>query len=110
MNKRTKWVSISTKTKHIVNERDESRCVTCGKYCDWNLSNSHYIKRSAGGSGGERNIVTQCPCCHHLTDFGTKKQMDDMHSKMEWHLKSCYPDWDKKSLIYDKWRGYEIDS
>ena len=39
-------------------ERDNHRCIFCGKLVPYNLANSHFIKRSQGGLGIEQNIMT----------------------------------------------------
>lgn len=51
MSKRSEACSISIKTKQIVYDRDNQKCIICGKYVPMSNANAHYIKRSQGGLG-----------------------------------------------------------
>ena len=100
--KRSKACDISKKVKEIVFKRDNGLCIFCGRQ---GIPNAHFIPRSAGGLGIEENIFTACIICHNEQDNGknTKK-----HDKIaEAYLKSKYKNWNKKDLIYDKWRMYK---
>lgn len=44
--KRTKATDIPPKVKTIVWERDNHKCISCGKYVPKSCANAHYIKRS----------------------------------------------------------------
>ena len=90
--------SISTKTKKRVYERDQKRCIFCGAP---GFPEAHYIPRSHGGLGIEQNIITACRPCHDKLDNSTQRQQ--MLKVAAEHLKSFYPDWNEKNLIYDKW-------
>ena len=61
---RTKALMITKDTKLQVWERDNHRCIFCGRYVEWNYANSHFIKRSQGGLGIPENIMTNCQECH----------------------------------------------
>lgn len=98
MHKRTKACAISKKTKIRVYERDKGRCIFCGAP---GLPEAHYIARSQGGLGIEQNIVTVCRPCHDRMDNSTDRQQ--MLQVAAGHLKSFYPDWNEKDLIFDKW-------
>ena len=98
MHKRTKACAISKKTKIRVYERDKGRCIFCGAP---GLPEAHYIARSQGGLGIEQNIVTVCRPCHDRMDNSTDRKK--MLKVAAGHLKSFYPDWNEKDLIYDKW-------
>lgn len=98
--KRTKELGIAKKTKLIVWERDNHRCIFCGRLVPWNLANSHFIKRSHGGLGIERNILTNCEECHHKFDDTTDREK--MWEHAERYLMSKYKDFDIRDLIYKK--------
>lgn len=98
--KRTKELGIAKKTKLIVWERDNHRCIFCGRLVPWNLANSHFIKRSHGGLGIERNILTNCEKCHHKFDDTTDREK--MWEYAERYLMSKYKDFDIRDLIYKK--------
>lgn len=103
--KLTKATEIPMKVKKVVWERDNHKCI----YCEWkgidnyvpvSCANSHYIKRSQLGLGIEQNIVTACPNCHYMYDFGTN--VEDMVNYTRRYLMSKYDDWDEKKLVYIK--------
>ena len=98
MHKRTRACAISKKTKLRVYERDKGRCIYCGAP---GLPEAHYIPRSHGGLGIEQNIVTVCRPCHDKMDNSTDRQQ--MLQVAAAHLNRLYPDWNEKSLVYDKW-------
>lgn len=97
--KRTKACEINKKTKEIVYKRDKESCIFCGAP---GLPEAHYIPRSHGGLGIPENIITACRPCHDLMDNSTKRQQ--MLQRAAEHLKRFYPEWNEKSLIYDKWQ------
>lgn len=99
MHKRTKACAISKKTKERVFERDMGACIFCGAP---GLPEAHYIPRSHGGLGIEQNIVTACRQCHYKLDNSTKRQQ--MLQRAAEHLRRFYPEWNEKSLVYDKWQ------
>lgn len=98
--KRTKALEISKKTKLIVWERDNHKCVFCGMEVPWQCANSHFIKRSHGGLGIQQNILTNCPSCHHKFDDTIERK--EMLVKAEKYLKSKYRKWNKEDLFYKK--------
>ena len=97
--KRTKACAINKKTKEIVYKRDKESCIFCGAP---GLPEAHYIPRSHGGLGIPENIITACRTCHDLMDNSTKRQQ--MLQRAAEHLKRFYPEWNEKSLVYDKWQ------
>ena len=99
--RRTKELSISKKVKLAVWERDNHRCIFCGKLVPWNLANSHFVKRSHGGLGIEQNIMTNCEECHRLFD-DSKERNEWRLEYAERYLKLKYPDWDIDKLTYKK--------
>lgn len=100
--KRTKALEIPPMVKRKVYERDNHRCVFCGRYCDVSNACAHFIPRSSGGLGIEENILTLCNDCHRAYDQSDRRTK--MRRVFKQHLSECYPGWDEKSLIYDRWR------
>lgn len=97
--KRTKACEIKPKVRHEVEERDKHQCIFCGSF--YARGEGHYIARSQGGLGIPQNLITVCRKCHGEMDNGmnTKRYRDIARA----YLKSIYPDWDEKNLIYKKW-------
>ncbi len=100
ISKRTKALTIPTKIKKIVWERDNHRCIFCHCEVPWNCADSHFIKRSHGGLGIEENILTNCPICHKKFDDSIERK--NMLPIAEKYLKSKYDNWNKKDLVYKK--------
>lgn len=100
MQKQTKATAIKLVVKEKVWERDGERCVLCGRWVPVYYANAHFIPRSRGGLGIEQNLLTLCTDCHRRYDQGTGRAVleDDFRE----YLKSNYPDWNEKELIY-KW-------
>ena len=99
--KRTKALEITKETKQKVWERDNHRCIFCGKYVPVELANSHFIKRSHGGLGIQQNIMTNCLECHRMFDDSVKR--NEMLIYAEAYLKSKYRKWHKEDLKYKKY-------
>lgn len=99
MHKRTKALAIPAKVKERVFERDEGRCVICGK-----LGNpeAHYIARSQSGLGIEQNIVTLCRDCHRDYDNSYKRSF--YRKIIKEHLDTHYPNFSDEDRVYKKWR------
>lgn len=97
--KRTKACDISSKIRKQVIERDESRCIWCGRYV-YHPQLCHYISRGAGGLGIPENLVCGCPDCHREADQGV--HTIKYRKRMEEYLRSQYEDWDSKELRYKK--------
>ena len=96
--KRAKACDISQSVKEKVWERDNYACVFCGKI--YANPNAHFIARSQGGKGVERNILTLCIDCHRRYDQTTdREQMREFFRK---YLQSKYADWNEDNLIYKK--------
>ena len=97
---------IPQDVKEKVWERDNHRCVICGDTRAF--PNAHFVPRSAGGLGIERNIVTLCSNfapnhCHYTYDFGSKTNRTAIRKRLKEYLQSKYPDWDEKELVYKRW-------
>lgn len=99
--RRTKELSITKKVKLAVWERDNHRCIFCGKLVPWNLANSHFVKRSQGGLGVEQNIMTNCEECHRLFD-DSKEREEWRLEYAERYLRLKYPEWNEEELKYKK--------
>ena len=99
--KRSKACDISQKVKEIVWNRDNKRCIFCGKYVPKFCANAHFKKRSHGGMGIPKNIVTSCPECHYKEDFGQNTK--EYEQKMKEYLQFQYEDWKEEELIYKKY-------
>lgn len=97
--KRAKACDISQKVKEAVWERDNHRCIIC--HSNRAMPNSHFIRRSQGGLGIEKNIVTMCGRCHSMYDQYIDRE--NMEAYIENYLKSHYPGWDREKLVYKKW-------
>ena len=102
--KRAKAVAIPPRVKRKVAERDEidgwTCCVVCGS--PKGIPEAHYIPRSKGGLGIEKNIVTLCRPCHYKFDFGNKEDRSAIGSRIKEYLESIYPDWNEEELVYKK--------
>ena len=96
VSKRTKALQISPTVKATVWERDGGCCVYCGSHNAAPVA--HFIARSQGGLGIEENILTLCDNCHRKYDQSTKR--NEMRIFFREYLKSKYPEWDEKNLIY----------
>lgn len=95
--KRTKALSISQSVKKKVYERDNGRCIICGRS---GAPNAHYISRAHGGLGIEENIVTLCHECHR--DYDQSIQRISLGRMIADYLRGVYPDWNEDNLIYRK--------
>lgn len=96
VSKRTKALSIDSLVRRKVMERDENRCIVCGK--SNGLTIAHYLNRGAGGLGIEENLVVLCLQHHFDTDQTIKRKMYLAFIKD--YLKQKYPDWDEGKLRY----------
>lgn len=94
-------LQISPELKPIVWERDNYCCIICGQPVPKSCANAHYINRSQGGMGIEKNIVTLCPKCHFEDDNGLHTQ--EYQQKIKEYLQSKYEDWNEEDLIYKKY-------
>lgn len=107
MNKRTKALAIPKAVKEAVYKRDNGVCVLCGSPLGEPVA--HVVRRSQGGKGIERNIVTLCHMCHKAYDegtnlwrFGKGATRESLYCHLVAHLKGFYPDWNKNDMVYRK--------
>lgn len=98
MHKMTKATQISSAVKIIVWARDNHQCVLCGS--PDGRPNAHVVRRSQGGMGTEKNIVTLCPACHRAFDEGP--QREQIYVRLVTYLMGVYPDWNRNDMIYRK--------
>lgn len=112
MNKRTKALQFSQKTRQAIWDRDYGQCLFCS--LDYHCTSTsqlayeikdimHFIPRSQGGLGVEGNGVIGCRYHHQMLDNGNVGLRSEMLAMMEEHLKTHYPGWSRKELIYSKW-------
>ena len=115
MQKRARKAEFDTKTRRIIEERDNG-CIFCqmryrmekAMYLDLNtFSIMHFIPRSAGGLGIEENGAVGCSYHHTMMDNGNEGRREEMLELFEEYLKSFYDDWDKSKLKYNKWSFFE---
>ena len=98
MRRSTKALAISKSVKEAVYRRDGGCCVLCGS--PYGEPNAHYIARSQGGLGIEKNVVTLCAWCHREYDQTYRRKA--IREELRGYLMSRYPDWDERDLIYRK--------
>lgn len=99
MHQRTKASQIPKDVKEAVWKRDNERCVVCGVWCPPECACCHFIGRGRLGLGIEENIITLCAEHHRKLDNGEYGR-EEIRS----YLKSKYPGWNEKDLVYSKWK------
>lgn len=97
--RQAKAKAISPTVKFLVTQRDGGRCVCCGAP---GLPEAHFIRRSKGGLGVPKNIVTLCRSCHDKFDNGPRKVREGKREEIRQYLQSIYPDWSEDALVYHK--------
>ena len=105
MHKRTKALAINPKIKKKVYERDNGRCIICGRY---GSPDAHYIARSQSGLGIEHNIVTLCFNCQREYDHSVKRAI--YREQIKQYLDEKYPGFPDEERVYNKWREYRHDN
>ena len=107
MHKETKATALSPALKQKVFRRDGGRCVLCGRPGE---PVAHVVRRSQGGRGVERNLVTLCGRCHRAFDEGAGLEQlgqgvtrADLYQFLTDYLKGFYPEWTRESVTYHKW-------
>lgn len=99
----TRKYEIPAKVKVKVWERDNHKCIFCGKYLEWTKANAHYIPRGLGGLGIEENIFTACDDCHREQDNGLNSDVLTEYARI--YLSNIYGEkWKEEDLIYKKYK------
>lgn len=89
---------IPKSVKERVWARDDFRCVGCGRWAPVDWACAHYIARSHGGLGIEKNILTLCPRCHEAYDNGPNRgELKETYGR---YLKAHYGE--LTGLVYRK--------
>ena len=96
--RRTKSLDIPPSVKSAVWERDGQRCILCSSI--YGQPNAHFIPRSHGGLGIERNVVTLCPTCHTRYDQTTERAAIKL--VLAEYLAVHYDGWCEGDLYYRK--------
>ena len=107
MRAETKATSIPPEVKKAVYIRDNGFCPLFHFLIHHAASN--VVRRSQGGKGIERNIVTLCPACHRAYDEGANIQRlgrgttrESLYCYLVAYLKGFYPNWNREDMIYHK--------
>lgn len=99
-------------TRRIIYYRDNETCIFCAKRYHMENTNPmlyqkkdimHYINRSQGGLGIQKNGALGCRYHHGLLDNGNKGLREEMLDIFKRHLMQQYPDWNEEDLVYKKW-------
>lgn len=98
--KLSKATDIPMSVKRKVWARDGERCIYCGR--NKAMPNAHYIRRSLGGLGIEKNVVTLCQDCHHNFDNGDETIREHYKEYIRNYLKSKYENWNEQDLIFKR--------
>jgi 5-methylcytosine-specific restriction endonuclease McrA len=110
MKERTKATSIPPKVREEVERRDSINGVPACIFCHTTIGvrgESHFIRRSQGGLGIPKNLLTVCKKCHREFDDGKMSEL--YKEKAREYLKSKYLDWNEEDLVYNKWKGFKYD-
>lgn len=69
-----------------VYERDNHRCVNCGKWVEDGVKPHHVCYKSHGGSDTLDNMVLLCPSCHYAVHHGknSAEVKDKIRRYLEW--------------------------
>ena len=102
MSKRSKACEFSTKVRETIKERDGG-CIFCRMYGYSGFPPTqimHYVARSQGGLGSEKNGALGCVLHHQRLDNG----MNGLFMKEDFrnYLQSLYEGWNEKDLVYRK--------
>ena len=111
----TKTKQFDTKTKKAILLRDRG-CIFCQlgfhMECTDNFQMSildvmHFVNKSAGGLGVERNGAIGCRYHHSLLDNGNKGIREELLGLFKQHLQSHYIDWNEEELYFNKYKQME---
>ena len=99
-----KHTKITPSVATTVFERDGRKCIVCGD--GRGLPNSHIVRRSQGGRGVVKNIVTHCLECHRKYDSYDKPT----RAKTREYIIEKYPDWTEEEVTYHRYTKDGIKS
>lgn len=99
-------------TRRLIAFRDDGQCIFCSRR--YHMENKdpmlyqikdimHFINKSQGGLGTQKNGAVGCRYHHMLLDNGSKGLRAEMIEIFREHLKSKYKEWDERDLVYHKW-------
>lgn len=107
MNKRTKQLQISPRTKQLVWLRQNGRSIYSGAPITVEQCCCHYVSRARSGLGIEENIVGLTNEEHSIFDLNIpgdhKAEQEKMRNKAREHLEKSYPGWCEEICKYKKW-------
>ena len=98
MRRETRFTAVQPQTWKRVYDRDNHRCVLCGRRGI--LQAAHYIPRSHGGLGREKNLIMLCADCHRRYDQTAEREQ--IRAELREYLQGLYPDWGENELRYHK--------
>ena len=112
--KQARLREFSQAARKKIRERDGGKCI----FCEMNYHMEkitwmgqqitgimHYIPRSHNGLGIPQNGAIGCQYHHEMLDNGYEGRREEMLGLFREYLRSYYPGWDEKELVYDKWSG-----
>lgn len=111
--KRSQATEFGQNVRMDIIRRDRGECIFCRMGYDSQKADPfelkvkdimHFIPRSKGGLGVEQNGAVGCRYHHGLLDNGNRGSRQEMLEIFEGYLKSRYEDWNRKELVYDKYR------
>ena len=94
--RRSKACDIPKSVKDKVWARDDQKCIVCGN--PYAMPSCHYLSRSQGGMGVEKNVITLCQRCHYNYDQTTQRPIYKEYIKK--YLQSKYENWSEEDLYY----------
>ena len=109
--KYTRKLQFDLKTREKIIERDGG-CIFCmmgfprkdATWLDLTIKDiMHFIPKSQMGLGIEQNGALGCRYHHSKLDNGNEGLRPEMLNRFEAYLRSIYPDWNKKDLVYKKY-------
>lgn len=110
--KQAKAREFPLKARKEIADRDNCRCIFCEKNYQMEKAGRlsleiksimHYIPRSKNGKGIPQNGAVGCQYHHNMLDNGNLGNRKEMLEIFREYLKSHYPDWNEKDLVYSKW-------
>lgn len=110
--KQAKAREFGSTARKKIKERDGGECIFCRM--DYRMEGGdaftkgiigimHYIPRSKNGLGIPENGAIGCQYHHDMMDNGSQGCRKEMLEIFAEYLKSHYPEWDEKKLVYSKW-------